>query len=160
MPRFAIAPLGLTTEGSTKFKPKGWKRYVKKLQWVVKWGWDVNHPSGDGVASEKWVEFPKTGVFNAAIPGEIRWQNMFPFPVSPTGAAAAPSGGSPLLTYPALFQKSAIKSCIPHKTWSDSKAYVPYSICFLFSTRIKRISFFFGSSWIPECRRKFKSSWK
>ena len=32
MPRFAIAPLGLTTEGSTKFKPKGWKRYLKKLQ--------------------------------------------------------------------------------------------------------------------------------
>ena len=33
MPRFAIAPLGLTTEGSTKFKPKGWKCYLKKLQW-------------------------------------------------------------------------------------------------------------------------------
>ena len=32
MPRFAIAPLGLTTEGSTKFKPKGWKCYLKKLQ--------------------------------------------------------------------------------------------------------------------------------
>ena len=32
MPRFAIAPLGLTTEGSTKFKLKGWKRYLKKLQ--------------------------------------------------------------------------------------------------------------------------------
>ena len=32
MPRFAIAPLGLTTEGSTKFKPKGWKWYLKKLQ--------------------------------------------------------------------------------------------------------------------------------
>jgi len=32
VPRFAIAPLGLTTEGSTKFKPKGWKRYLKKLQ--------------------------------------------------------------------------------------------------------------------------------
>ena len=32
MPRFAIAPLGLTTEGSTKFKLKGWKCYLKKLQ--------------------------------------------------------------------------------------------------------------------------------
>jgi len=32
VPRFAIAPLGLTTEGSTKFKPKGWKCYLKKLQ--------------------------------------------------------------------------------------------------------------------------------
>ena len=32
MPRFAIAPLGLTTEGSTKFKLKGWKWYLKKLQ--------------------------------------------------------------------------------------------------------------------------------
>jgi len=30
--RFAIAPLGLTTEGSTKFKLKGWKCYLKKLQ--------------------------------------------------------------------------------------------------------------------------------
>ena len=29
MPRFAIAPLGLTTEGSTKFKLKGWKCYLK-----------------------------------------------------------------------------------------------------------------------------------
>jgi len=33
VPRFAIAPLGLTTEGSTKFKLKGWKCYLKKLQW-------------------------------------------------------------------------------------------------------------------------------
>ena len=32
MPRFAIAPLGLTTEGSTKFKLKGSKCYLKKLQ--------------------------------------------------------------------------------------------------------------------------------
>jgi len=32
VPRFAIAPLGLTTEGSTKFKLKGWKCYLKKLQ--------------------------------------------------------------------------------------------------------------------------------
>jgi len=32
VPRFAIAPLGLTTEGSTKFKPKGWQCYLKKLQ--------------------------------------------------------------------------------------------------------------------------------
>ena len=32
MPRFAIAPLGLTTEGSTKFKPKVWQCYLKKLQ--------------------------------------------------------------------------------------------------------------------------------
>ena len=29
MPRFAIAPLGLTTEGSNKFKLKGWKCYLK-----------------------------------------------------------------------------------------------------------------------------------
>ena len=35
MPRFAISPLGLTTEGSTKFKPKGWKRYLKKLQCII-----------------------------------------------------------------------------------------------------------------------------
>jgi len=35
VPRFSIAPLGLTTEGSTKFKPKGWKRYLKKLQCTV-----------------------------------------------------------------------------------------------------------------------------
>jgi len=35
VPRFAIAPLGLTTEGSTKFKLKGWKYYIKKLQWTV-----------------------------------------------------------------------------------------------------------------------------
>jgi len=34
MPRFAIAPLGLTTEGSTKFKLKGCKCYLKKLQCV------------------------------------------------------------------------------------------------------------------------------
>jgi len=34
VPRFAIAPLGLTTEGSTKFKLKGWKCYRKKLQWT------------------------------------------------------------------------------------------------------------------------------
>jgi len=33
VPRFAIAPLGLKTEGSTEFKPKGWKRYLKKLVW-------------------------------------------------------------------------------------------------------------------------------
>ena len=33
MPRFAIAPLGVTTEGSTK----GWKCYLKKLQY----GWNV-----------------------------------------------------------------------------------------------------------------------
>jgi len=32
VPRFAIDPLGLTTEGGTKFKPKGGKRYLKKLQ--------------------------------------------------------------------------------------------------------------------------------
>ena len=32
MPRFAVAPLGLTTEVSTKFKLKGWKCYLKKLQ--------------------------------------------------------------------------------------------------------------------------------
>ena len=32
MPRFAIAPLGFTTEGSTKYKLKGWKGYLKKLQ--------------------------------------------------------------------------------------------------------------------------------
>jgi len=32
VPRFAIAPLGLTTEGNTKFKLKGWKCYLKKLQ--------------------------------------------------------------------------------------------------------------------------------
>ena len=32
VPRFAIAPLGLTTEGSTKVKLKGWKWYLKKLQ--------------------------------------------------------------------------------------------------------------------------------
>jgi len=32
LPRSAISPLGLTTEGSTKFKPKGWKCYLKKLQ--------------------------------------------------------------------------------------------------------------------------------
>jgi len=31
VPRFAIAPLGLTTEGSTKFKLKGWKCYFKKI---------------------------------------------------------------------------------------------------------------------------------
>jgi len=34
VPRFAIAPLGLTMEGSTKFKLKGWKCYSKKLQCV------------------------------------------------------------------------------------------------------------------------------
>ena len=34
MPRFAIAPLGLT-EGSTKFRLKGWKCYLKKLQCIV-----------------------------------------------------------------------------------------------------------------------------
>jgi len=32
VPRFAVAPLGLTTEGNTKFKVKGWKCYLKKLQ--------------------------------------------------------------------------------------------------------------------------------
>jgi len=32
VPRSAIAPLGLTTEGSTKFKLKGWKCHLKKLQ--------------------------------------------------------------------------------------------------------------------------------
>ena len=35
MPRFAIAPLGLTTEGSTKIKLKGWKWYLKKLQCIL-----------------------------------------------------------------------------------------------------------------------------
>ena len=35
MPRFAIAPLGLTTEGSTKFKLKGWKCYLKNLQCII-----------------------------------------------------------------------------------------------------------------------------
>jgi len=35
VPRFAIAPLNLTTEGSTKFKLKGWKCYLKKLQCTV-----------------------------------------------------------------------------------------------------------------------------
>jgi len=34
VPCFAIAPLGLTTEGSTKFKLKGWKCYLKKLQCI------------------------------------------------------------------------------------------------------------------------------
>jgi len=38
VPRFAIAPLGLTTEGSTKFKLKGWKCYLKKLRCIVKAG--------------------------------------------------------------------------------------------------------------------------
>ena len=32
MPRSPIAPLGLTTEGGTKFKLKGWKCYPIKLQ--------------------------------------------------------------------------------------------------------------------------------
>jgi len=32
VPRSAIAPLGLTTEGGTKFKLKDWKCYPKKLQ--------------------------------------------------------------------------------------------------------------------------------
>jgi len=32
VPRCAIAPLGLTTEVSTKFKLRGWKWYLKKLQ--------------------------------------------------------------------------------------------------------------------------------
>jgi len=39
VPRFAIAPLGLTTEGSIKFKPKGWKRYLKKLQCLGEEWW-------------------------------------------------------------------------------------------------------------------------
>jgi len=41
VPCFAIAPLGLTTEGSTKFKLKGWKCYLKKLQcgtWFISLG--------------------------------------------------------------------------------------------------------------------------
>ena len=45
MPRFAIAPLGLTTEGSTKFKLKVWKCYLKKLQ--------CNSPNDRVGASEK-----------------------------------------------------------------------------------------------------------
>jgi len=32
VPRSTIAPLGLTTEGGLKFKLKGWKCYIKRLQ--------------------------------------------------------------------------------------------------------------------------------
>jgi len=48
VPRFAIAPLGLTTEGSTKFKLKGWKCYPKKLQCLksrMQWGRGVHGPA-------------------------------------------------------------------------------------------------------------------
>jgi len=45
VPRFAIAPLGLTTEGSTKFKLKGWKCYLKKLQCRVGEGWLIGSRS-------------------------------------------------------------------------------------------------------------------
>jgi len=34
VPRSAVAPLGLTTEGDTKVKLKGWKCYPKKLQCI------------------------------------------------------------------------------------------------------------------------------
>jgi len=45
VPRSAIAPLGLTTEGSTKFKLKGWKCYLKKLQWSLICNWySLNEP--------------------------------------------------------------------------------------------------------------------
>jgi len=37
VPRSAVAPLGLTTEGGTKFKLKGWKCYPKKLQCRGNW---------------------------------------------------------------------------------------------------------------------------
>jgi len=43
VPRFSISPLGLT-EGSTKFKLKGWKCYRKKLQCSISTGSVIGGP--------------------------------------------------------------------------------------------------------------------
>jgi len=49
VPRFAIAPLGLTTEGGTKFKLKGRKCYLKKLQ--CRWSSKSNAAQGKCIST-------------------------------------------------------------------------------------------------------------
>ena len=73
MPRFAIAPLGLATEGSTKLKPKGWKRYLKKLQCRLS-------SAQLGSAETKRVMVPSVASTRLTFPTLITWSSLFYFP--------------------------------------------------------------------------------
>jgi len=87
VPRFAIVPLGLTTEGSTKFKLKGWKFFLKKIQWRM-----CCTASGEHPHPKRWETFLQNEERKWRRGGGAAQRRAAPRVAAPTIPASQKSG--------------------------------------------------------------------